>query len=100
MRRIEIFDPAVGCATGACGPDEQDEAGAQESLLEALRTRGVDVQRFNLGHEPEEFARNAVVKAALRESGLACLPLVLVDGELVCQGRYLSASELQRFAAA
>jgi len=88
MVLVEIYDPAAGCSTGACGPDAAAEQERFEEALETLGTRGVQVQRYNLGHEPEAFSENATVKAAIRASGMASLPMVLVDGRVVSQGGY------------
>jgi len=100
MRTVEIFEPAAGCMTGACGPDQEDTLAAFEATLEALLSRGVSAYRYNLGHDPDEFARSALVKAAIRQDGMACLPMVLVDGVEVCRGRYPSAGELAEGPAA
>jgi hypothetical protein len=100
MHTVDIYEPAAGCLTGACGPDEEDARASFESALETLRLRGVEVHRFNLGHDPEVFARNAVVKAAIRQQGMACLPMVLLDGQVLSQGRYPSDRELRADPAA
>src|SRR5579883_2844937 len=47
---------------------------------------------------PQAFADNALVKSALQEHGNDCLPLVLLDGAIVSQGRYPSRDELARLA--
>ncbi len=94
MRTLKIFEPAVGCLTGACSPDAQDTAGAFEEQLAALSSRGVEVQRFNLGHDPDEFASQPLVKAAIRQHGMACLPMVLLDGQVLRAGGYPTADEL------
>lgn len=88
MHRLEIYEPPVGCSTGACGPDASPEQEAFEETLEILVDRGVEVVRFNLGHEPEAFSENLTVKAALRSSGMASLPIVLMDGRVLSQGGY------------
>lgn len=88
MHTVEIYDPAAGCSTGACSPDAAEEQERFEQALETLRERGVQVHRYNLGHEPEAFSENAAVKAAIRASGLAILPMVLVDGQVASQGGY------------
>lgn len=100
MHRLEIFEPAAGCSTGACGPDV---AASQEAFEEALATlveRGIEVGRFNLGHEPEVFSENPMIKAALRAGGMASLPIVLVDGRILSQGGYPSRQELLVAASA
>lgn len=100
MPRLEIYEPAAGCATGACGPDAALVQEAFEETLEVLSGRGVEVCRFNLGHEPEMFSQNPTVKAALRSGGMANLPILMVDGRVLCQGAYPSVPELLAVASA
>jgi hypothetical protein len=94
MPRIRIYEPAAGCATNACGPDGDAARTAFDEALEALERSGAEIQRFNLGHEPEEFSAEPAVKAALKASGMACLPMVFVDDSLLAQGRYPAQAEL------
>ena len=58
---------------------------------------GVHVARFNLAQQPEAFAGNPVVLKAMKDGDRA-LPLVLVEGRLVCRGRYPSREELAAWA--
>lgn len=94
MQSIDIYEPAAGCLTGACGPDQEDQQAAFEAALDALRMRGVTINRYNLGHDPEEFASQPVVKATIRQLGLAGLPVVLIDGQVASQGQYPGADRL------
>lgn len=94
MVTLEIYEPPVGCGVGTCGPDAEDELNAFNALLESLEARGATVRRYNLGMEPEAFTSNALVKAAIKERGIACLPIVFVDGKMLSEGRYSSADEL------
>lgn len=87
MPKLSIYEPAAGCLTGACGPDPEEELALFEAALEDLRGGGVEVERFNLGHEPEAFAANAHVKATIKQVGMACLPMTLVDGEELSRGQ-------------
>ncbi len=88
MPKLSIYEPAAGCLTGACGPDPEEELPLFQAALEEMRGRGVEVERFNLGHEPEEFVANAHVKAAIKQAGMACLPMTLVDGEELSRGQF------------
>lgn len=94
MSTIDIYDPPQCCATGACGPDADDELAQFASSLEWLKERGVAVSRYNLGHQPGAFVQNAAVKGTIDKDGIACLPLVIADGRIVSKGRYPSRSEL------
>ena len=58
MITVDVYEPPQGCGVGSCGPDAEDALAAFESALEWLQERGVAVSRYNLGLEPEAFARN------------------------------------------
>ena len=94
MHKASVFDPPQCCATGACGPDADDELAQFASALEWLKGEGVEVERFNLGHQPGAFVENSAVKSALDGDGMDCLPLVMVDGRIARKGGYMSREEL------
>lgn len=95
MSTLDIYDPAQCCATGACGPDADDELAQFASALEGLKQGGVAVSRYNLGHQPGAFAQNAMVKETIQKEGIGCLPLVIADGRIVSKGRYPTRDELR-----
>ncbi len=94
MSKISIYDPPQCCATGACGPDADDELAQFAATLEWLKEEGVAVERFNLGHQPGAFVQNATVKSTLDSDGMDCLPMVIVDGEIAKKGGYMTREEL------
>jgi hypothetical protein len=87
MPTMEVFDPAMCCSTGVCGPSVDPALARFAADLEWLRGRGVEVKRFNLAREPAAFVNNSTVADALRGRDDA-LPLLLVDGAIVSQGKY------------
>jgi len=94
MARIAVYEPAGCCATGVCDPGTSDAMAQYASALEGLRIQGVEVDRYELSSQPGAFAENATVKAALESDGVECLPLVMVDGEVVSKGAYLGKADL------
>jgi hypothetical protein len=62
--------------------------------LQWLGMNGVQVERYNPLHQYEGFAANAVVTQAVNEKGIECLPLILLDGEIVRSGSYPTRLEL------
>ncbi len=94
MNNVQVYEPATGCLTGACGPEQAEELTAFEQALKVLEGRGVTISRFNLGYDPEEFASHPVVKATIRQKGMEGLPVVFVDGQLISQGAYPSPAQL------
>lgn len=98
MTTVEVFDPAMCCSTGVCGPSVDPVLPKFAADLEWLGRQGVPVTRFNLAQQPDAFATRPAVRDALQHDGDAALPLVLVDGEPVSHGRYPQRSELAQWA--
>lgn len=97
---LKIFDPAMCCSTGVCGPDVDPALVQFAADLKGLAAEGVPSERFNLGQQPEAFVAEPAVREALAQGGVAALPLVVVDGRVVLQGRYPSRDELRELAEA
>lgn len=94
MNIVEVFDPALCCSSGVCGPAPDEELTSFASALERLKTCGVAVQRHNLAQEPLAFAQNAEVKAVLEKDTDSALPLVFINGNLQFRGAYPSSEQL------
>ncbi len=99
MATIDIYDPPLCCASGVCGVDVDETLLYFAADLEWASKQGAVIQRHNLAQAPLDFASNPVVSAFLHTSGEAGLPLVLVDGQAVLNGRYPSRTELARWAS-
>ena len=91
---IEVFDPAMCCSTGVCGPDVDDDLADFANDVKWLKSNGVNVTRFNLGQEPEAFKMNPLVLAKLQKGGSEVLPIILVNGEIVSEGGYPNRESL------
>lgn len=88
MKTIQVFDPAMCCESGVCGPSVDPQLARFSADLEWLRGRGFTVERYNLSTQPGMFAGTVAVKAALQTDGNECLPMILCDGEVVSKGLY------------
>ncbi len=95
-RAVEVFDPAMCCSTGVCGPSVDPALARFAGDVQWLADQGVTVARYNLAQQPGAFAEREQVADALREKGEECLPLVFADGELVSEGAYPDRDELAR----
>ncbi len=97
MSILKVFDPAMCCSTGVCGPSVDPVLPRFAADLEWLKSKGVQVERFNLAQEIAAFTANATVKAAINSKGTECLPMVLVDGNVVSKGTYPTREQLAGF---
>src|SRR5512135_3684339 len=98
MTTLRVFDPAMCCSTGVCGPSVDPVLARFVADLDWLKRQGVEVERYNLAQQPAAFASNLIIAAALRGFGTNCLPLILVDGQIVSRGSYPKRDELARYA--
>lgn len=98
MTAIRVFDPAMCCSTGVCGPSVDPQLARFAADLGWLKSQGVSVERFNLSQQPGAFAENAAVKAILETRGESGLPLVEVNGDVKSSGTYPSRDDLASWA--
>ncbi|GAB4346111.1 MAG: arsenite efflux transporter metallochaperone ArsD [Desulfobulbaceae bacterium] len=98
MKKIEVFDPALCCPTGVCGPSVDPRLVRFAADLEWLKSKGVQVERYNLAQQPDKFASCKSVTDAMMLAGELCLPLILADGEIVSRGGYPEREQLARLA--
>jgi protein-tyrosine-phosphatase len=95
---IRVYEPALCCNTGVCGPDVDESLVRFTADLEHLQGLGVDIARHNLANDPGAFAANPAVAGFLSVAGSDGLPLVLVDGVTVATGTYPDRARLLRMA--
>jgi hypothetical protein len=88
MKTLQVYDPAMCCTTGVCGPDVDPGLPRFAGFLSQLSRAGVKVERFNLAQQPLAFVQNPAVKALLDQGGVDVLPAIFIDGELALKGAY------------
>lgn len=94
MKNIRIFEPAMCCATGLCGPSIDPELLRISTLLSSLKEKGIVVERYNLTSHPQVFAQNEAVKELLSKHGTAILPVTISGDHVVLTGRYPTNQEV------
>lgn len=94
MPKLEVFDPAMCCSTGICGPSVNPALIRFAADLDWLSKQGVEVRRYNLSQEPAAFAGNSLVREKLASDSTTCLPLILLDGVEKSAATYPSRQQL------
>jgi len=94
MSNVQIYDKAMCCSTGVCGPQVDPVLPRFAADLDWLKSQGHSVKRFNLSQDPAEFAKHELVKQMLADEGVECLPLVIVDERVVSRSDYPSRENL------
>lgn len=98
MSHLDVFDPPMCCSTGVCGPSVDPLLAAFAADVEWLSTQGVSVTRYNLAQDPQAFVAHPLVRDLLQREGDGCLPLVIMNGEIVAHGAYPRRPELAQLA--
>ncbi|WP_069999724.1 arsenite efflux transporter metallochaperone ArsD [Cellulosilyticum sp. I15G10I2] len=94
MKKMIIFEPAMCCSTGVCGPSVDPELLRISTALNNLKNKGIEVERYNLNSNPQMFLDNKVINQILTEDGVEKLPVTLVDDTVVKIKAYPTNEEL------
>jgi len=93
MKKMIIFEPAMCCSTGVCGPGVDPDLLRLSTVLNNINKRGVAVERFNLTNNPQAFVDNKVINLLLNSDGIDILPVTILDGEVVKTKNYPTNEE-------
>src|SRR5699024_441758 len=94
MKKVEIFDPAMCCSTGVCGPSVDPELTRIASAVYSLEQKKFDITRYNLGKDPGGIVYNEIVNKVSLDKDPDALPLSVLNNEIVKVGAYLTKEEL------
>jgi hypothetical protein len=92
--KVEIYDPALCCSSGLCGPTIDPVLVKMNDAVLALKKQGVKVERFNIAQQPRAFMANKRVAYLLHKNGKKSLPVTHVNGKVFKEGEYPSYEEL------
>ncbi|GAB2820997.1 hypothetical protein GCM10027022_09050 [Alpinimonas psychrophila] len=100
--QVRVFEPALCCNTGVCGPDMA--ADSDDSLvvftadMAFIKSQNGDIERHNMANDPMAFVSSETAKSFLEVAGSEGLPLTTVDGVTVMTGQYPTREQLLKFA--
>ncbi|EPY2304510.1 arsenite efflux transporter metallochaperone ArsD [Clostridium sporogenes] len=93
MKKMIIFDPAMCCSTGVCGPSVDPELLRVSTTINRLKNNGILVERHNLASNPQIFVDNKEINEILNKEGVEILPVTMVDGIIVKTKAYPTNKE-------
>ena len=92
--KIDIYDPAMCCSSGLCGPAIDPVLVRVNDAVLALKRQGVEVERYNLAQQTKLFMENKAVADLLHKGGKKALPITFVNGTVFRSGQYPTYEEL------
>jgi len=98
MSEVRVYEPALCCRTGVCGPELDQALVTFTADVAHVSGSGGSVARHNLASDPEAFIESDGIRNFLHVVGSEGLPVTTVDGVTVLTGRYPTREQLLRFA--
>jgi len=92
--KIEMYDPAMCCSSGLCGPALDPVLVKMNDAVLALKKQGVEVERFNLTQQPKAYMDNKIIADLLHKNGKKILPIIMLDGQVFRTGEYPSYEDI------
>lgn len=90
MTDVIIFEEAMCCPSGVCGPDPDEELVAFTRTVDRLEEEyDLDITRASMAHATELFLENEEIYDTVQENGPSVLPITMIDDDVVAKGEYL-----------
>lgn len=93
MKKMIIFDPAMCCSTGVCGPSVDENLIRVSTVINRLKKKDILIERHNLTDNPKIFIDNKEINEMINNEGIDVLPITTVDGEVVKTKEYPTNEE-------
>jgi len=94
MKKLMIYEPAMCCATGVCGPSVDPELLRISVIINKIKANGGQVKRVNLTDNPMVFVTETQINELLNIKGIEVLPITTLNNEVIKTGAYLSDEEM------
>ncbi len=98
MNTVQVYDKPMCCSTGVCGPDVDPVLPRFAADLDWLKGQGYQVERYNLAQQPQAYIENKSIHQLLSTEGTDCLPVIIVDGQIVSRQVYPSREDFKGWA--
>jgi hypothetical protein len=101
MRKNEliIYEGAMCCSTGVCGPEPDQALIAWNETIKKLQSQyngQLNIIRASLAFNSLMFFANKEVFQLVKDNGGTILPITAINGEIVARQRYLKYDEIKK----
>lgn len=97
MKKLQIFEGAVCASDGMCGLSVDQELMRIDTVVKVLQNNAYDIDRYIMPGDRKAFLENEVAGEFLRQNGNEALPLILLNGEKVLNGRFPTNDEIAQW---
>jgi len=92
-----IFEGAMCCSTGVCGPEPDKELIEFNEIIKKLQStfNTLEIIRASLSFNVNMFLENKKVFQLVKEKGPTILPITTINREIIATQKYLKYDELK-----
>jgi len=97
-QEVIVYEGAMCCATGVCGPEPDRELMEFNETLKRLTSEyngNLRLMRASLVFNSLLFFANAEIARLLKENGPAILPITTVNGTIVARQKYMTYEQIK-----
>ena len=97
--RVMLFEGPMCCPSGLCGPSPDPSLMEIQNTTAQLRREfkdAVEIVRANIVGDFSQFLESWDVYEKVRKGGVAVLPIVKVNGNIVAEGGYPNLETLRK----
>ncbi len=95
--KIIIYETAMCCSSGVCGPNPDKSLITLQDALDKLKHMGAKVERYSITGSPKKFRENPEIIKIMQERQIKALPITTCDGKVVKIGSYPSIDEFKKY---
>jgi len=97
MTKIVIYESAMCCSSGVCGPNPDKELIELQDTIEKVQKMGCEVERYSIAQSPKKFRENPEIIKLIQQQQIKALPITTFAGSVIKVGSYPSIDELQKW---
>ena len=92
-----IYEGAMCCSTGVCGPEPDKELIEFNETLKKINKEFSDLKitRASLSVDVKMFLENKAIFQLVKENGKEILPITTINGKIIAKKKYLKLNELK-----
>jgi hypothetical protein len=100
MARINliIYEGAMCCSTGVCGPEPNKELIELNEALKRLQKefKELNAVRASMSFNLNFFLENQEISQIVKENEISILPITTINGKIIARQKYLTYAELKK----
>lgn len=100
MAKIDlvIYEGAMCCSTGVCGPEPNKELIELNEALKRLQKefKELNAVRASISFNLDMFLKNSEISQLIQVNGPGVLPITTINGKIVAKQKYLTYAELKK----